>query len=352
MSVTQSDRPAVDAAWEDAFAEICDRHRGRLIRWLTSIFGARDAEDIAQEALVRLFLRPGLLDPAGDPWPWLSVVARNVGRDMVKHNALSSAVDHLTLADLPDERHVWDEVLARDDAERLVRALRALRPRDRALIRLRDVQDLPMAEVAALLGVTENAARQQLFRARRRLAESFTKLGGDRLGLFPSLGLRVREAFRRNANVLESLGLTSPAIAAVLPCLVCAVAIAGGALFPGATPASATAAGHRPPGAEREVGHGTGGRAPALGYAAAAPPRRVAERDAPPAHRPVIDEHRDLGPAGFDAMVTSVTAARAGRPDGVSVWVDLPVWGRFRIDEDSWQTGDHGVVCDVGVYCN
>jgi RNA polymerase sigma-70 factor (ECF subfamily) len=350
MSVTESEQAPGGAAWDEAFAEICDRHRGRLIRWLTAIFGARDAEDIAQEALVRLFLRPGLLDPAGDAWPWLAVVARNVGRDMAKRNALSSAVDHLTLAEMPDERAVWDEVRARDDAERLVHALRVLKPRDRALIRLRDVQDIPMNEVAARIGVTENAARQQLFRARRRLAEAYTRLGGDRrLGLFPAFGVRVREAFRRHANAVEPLGLSSPALfSALLPCLACAAAIVGGVLFPGGPGGGARALGRDLGGGgaafERDVGHGTGGRALADGGPAL--PNRPGAAGPRAGRDPVVDMHKHVGPVTIDETWFDPLDPQSGPSDADGIWVELPVLGR------TGTTGDHDPSDERGPVCN
>lgn len=350
MSVTESDRSPLDAEWEAAFAEICDRHRGRLIRWLSSIFGPRDAEDIAQEALVRLFLRPGLLDPAGDAWPWLAVVARNVGRDMAKRNALSSAVDHLTLAELPDERAVWDQVLARDDAERLVHALRALKPRDRALIRLRDVQDVPMNEVAARLGVSENAARQQLFRARRRLADAYTKLGGDRaLGLLPALGVRAREAFRRYGHALEPLFLSSPAaLGALLPCLVCAAGVLGGVLFPTGPRTGELALAGRGRGAalERDLGHGTGGRTLPFG-AGLARPGAAKPAPPPPPGDPIVDVHRNVGPASVDGTVHQTGLdPHEGPTDENGVWVDLPILGRTGTGGEAHSTG-RGPVCEL-----
>ncbi|MDQ1712658.1 MAG: polymerase sigma-70 factor, subfamily [Frankiaceae bacterium] len=349
MSVTESDRSSLDTEWDAAFAQICDRHRGRLIRWLSAIFGPRDAEDIAQEALVRLFLRPGLLDPAGDPWPWLAVVARNVGRDMAKRNALSAAVDHLTLAEVPDECAVWDQVLARDDAERLVRALRALKPRDRALIRLRDVEDIPMNEVAGRLGVSENAARQQLFRARRRLAEAYTRLGGDRrLGLFPALGIRAREAFRRHTHALEPLWLSSPAVfAALLPCLVCAAGVIGGVLFPyGARGGGLALAGRGSTVLERDIGHGTGGRA--LPGGGDPSPGRPGTALPPHPGDPIVDVHRTVGPVAIDQTVPhSPLDPKEGDTINGGVWVDLPILGPTGVGAHGTSGGGRGPLCEL-----
>ena len=234
--------PPDPSRWGEAFTEIYDTHRGRLVRWLTVTFGARDAEDIAQETLSRLFARPGLLAEGADAWPWLSVVARNVGRDLARHNAFSAAVDATTLDQLPADTTVHDEVVRRDDAERLHRALRRLSPRDRMLVVLRDVDEVPVGDIAAQLGLNDNAARQQLFRARRRLATVFTELGGHRRagGLVAPFGLRVREVARKYARVAETLG---PGATSVLASAAPAVAVAvSGTLFLGTGGAARDAA--------------------------------------------------------------------------------------------------------------
>lgn len=247
MSVTE-ERPR---GWPATFSAICDTHRGRLVRWLAAMFGPHDAEDIAQEALVRLYARPTLLADDADPWPWLAVVARNVGRDLARHNAYARAVDAHELAELPCAGRVCEEVAARDDADRLARALRTLSPHDRALIRLRDLQDVPVVEIAARLGASDNAVRQQLFRARRRLQQAYLALGGERIGLLALLGLRLREFLRRHFPVLDSAGQASSAALGTLgpAAVVLAVGVVLGAVpnvraphHHAATPPAATTA--------------------------------------------------------------------------------------------------------------
>jgi RNA polymerase sigma-70 factor (ECF subfamily) len=222
------ERPEVPSAeWRETFADICDRHRSRLVRWLSAIFGARDAEDIAQETLTRLCERPDLLETGRDPWPWLAVVSRNVGRDLARRNARSLAVDATVLADVADPVVVADQVVARDEGARLAEALRGLSTRERAVIKMRDFQGMAMTDIADMLGATENAVRQQLYRARRRLADAYLDLGGDRQPGFVTLvGLRVRELARRLNPYADTAGGAATA-AAVLAAPALAAAVAG-----------------------------------------------------------------------------------------------------------------------------
>jgi RNA polymerase sigma factor (sigma-70 family) len=277
------------AEWHDTFAALCERHRPRLVRWLTAIFGPRDAEDIAQETFARLYARPGLVTEDADAWPWLSVVARNVGRDLARHNAWSTAVDTQSFAAVPDDAVLLDEVVLRDEGARLAGALRRLTPRERTVIRLRDLEDRPVADIAALLGISENAVRQQLFRARRRLATVYVELGGDsRFGaLVAAVGVRLRELARRYVPFADTGA--APAAAAVLALLPGLAGAFGGALAhqgPGlgsagaGVRAAATVLGAPGDARDADPPHGTGGLLPAL----AAPPGGPAAVPGRPAH--------------------------------------------------------------------
>jgi RNA polymerase sigma-70 factor (ECF subfamily) len=346
MSVT--DQATVSPEWGEAFTAICDTHRGRLVRWLTAIFGPHDAEDIAQEALARLYTRPGLLDERADAWPWLSVVARNVGRDIARHNAFATAVDSDYLADLPGESRVWDQVSARDDAERLAHALRRLNPQDRALIRLRDMQGHSVADIAAQIGANENTVRQQLFRARRKLASTYVALGGDRrAGLVALLDLRFREFIRKYvpAPVADLISAASATVLAALPTA---------AVAAGASAIAVTLAAHGPhqPAALpapaltlAEPGHGIGTRRPAA--APAAPRRPAAHR---PARRPIVDEEHDYGPAHVAVVVTrSPLGHDGGTTDWGGIWVDAPVLGRTGFWWEGHKDEGYGALCHTDV---
>lgn len=338
MTVARVEPEGPGPRWGGAeFAAICDSHRDRLVRWLTAIFGPRDAEDIAQEAFVRLYERPGMLDEDADAWPWLAVVARNVGRDMARHNAFSLAVDAETLDRLPDSARVHEQVVARDDAERLRLALRAITPRDRALITLRDVQGVSVGDIAERLGMNDNAVRQQLFRARKRLASAYTDLGGDRrAGLLAGLGVRWREFVRKHGHVLDAFGPTmsqvlaqaGPAIAAIVAGVL--VIVTGG---PDGTPAAAASPVRPSSAVAQDPREGTRGP-----RTLTAPGGGVATRTAPSDPDPPLFEYeKEVGPASVRTTVHKLPFG-SGRHDATHVRVDdVPVVGYVELT--SHETG-------------
>jgi RNA polymerase sigma-70 factor (ECF subfamily) len=352
VSVTQPDLPAHQPSeWAEAFTKICDRHRGRLIRWLTAIFGARDAEDIAQEALARLYVRPELLDPDADAWPWLSVVARNVGRDLLRHNAQSTTVEHDVLDGMPGcdavRDSVCDQVVAREDAVRLSTALRSLSPRERQVIRLRDFDGVSISVIADLTDSNENAVRQLLFRARRRLGSVYLELGGERrLGLSALLGLKVREAYRRHTAALDVLtGSSATMFAAVLPALAIVVGGTAGLLLPpafggGSTRTAAYALG------DDALRHGLAGRDGRPLYAVPSGERVPAHHAAPPATRPGIRARPSIGPVSADLSVSPNPFSKDGGRDFEDhVKIVLPNGTEVRLDGYQDKHPGYGLVC-------
>ncbi len=213
------------------------RYNPCLIGYAARVFGGTDAEDIAQETMARTFVHFGDLDPARDPWPWLCVVARRVGMDIARLRARTVAVDDSRLAELPaaDGETPADRALANDDRRALRRALAELSPNDRRVLRLREFDDLSSSDMAVLLDCSETAVRQQLFRARRRLAERFRALSP--LSALPPM-LLARSAQRRMSRLANKLaGSTGSVTAGGLA--MSAVVVVGGGLsigLAGATP--------------------------------------------------------------------------------------------------------------------
>lgn len=61
-------------------------------------------------------------------------------------------------------------------------ALELLEPEDREIVRLRDYDQLPFGEIAAQLGLTEDAARMRHKRAMPKLARTLERLSSGRIG--------------------------------------------------------------------------------------------------------------------------------------------------------------------------
>lgn len=172
----------VAADFDEFFAAYADRLRGYVRRWLD----VTDADDVAQETLSCAFVRWEQLDPGRDPWPWLSVVARNAAFDLLRSRRPCAELDDRLLHPIPEQ---WTSVpeegaLRRERDCLLQRAFGQLPERQREVLQLRAVAGLGIAEIAAMFGLNNNAARQQLYRARQSLAAAYRAAGGT----FPAVG--------------------------------------------------------------------------------------------------------------------------------------------------------------------
>ncbi len=118
-----------------------------------------DAEECAQEACARAFARWTKVTRVGDATPWVVRVSANIALDRwrrAQHAARSEGAPRR-----PPDRAIADGVADRVD---LHRALSALPRRQRQVVLLRYVADLPEAAVADLLGVSAGAIKQHAAR--------------------------------------------------------------------------------------------------------------------------------------------------------------------------------------------
>ena len=146
-----------------SFEEFFDAEQLRLHQVLFAIIGSRpEAEDIAQDAFLRVWERWGRVSQMDDPVGYLHRTAINLFRDHRRRLvlALKRAV---RLSPPPDEYHVVEA--------RLVAAsvLGSLTPRQRAALVLTEALGYSAEEAGELLGIKGSTVRALLFQARTAL---------------------------------------------------------------------------------------------------------------------------------------------------------------------------------------
>ena len=146
-----------------------------LARWL--LRGRTDAEDVAQEALLRAcrFFR-GF--HGGDARAWLLQIVRNTCYTWLEKNRpmeLSMEFDeelHLQTCATPETL-----AIASDDRKRLILALETLPPRFREVLVLRELEGCSYKEIAAITSIPIGTVMSSLSRARRQLYSALTNSG-------------------------------------------------------------------------------------------------------------------------------------------------------------------------------
>ncbi len=150
------------------------------------------ADDLVQETYLRAWRHWETFRTGSEARAWLFTIARNVWHRSGARNARLVAVDDEVLQSLVDEDYPIsasaDESAAlaqMDLAPAIAAAIHELPEPFREVVALVDLQDIPYAQAAAILGVPIGTVRSRLFRARRMLQQALLVYAHD-AGLVPS----------------------------------------------------------------------------------------------------------------------------------------------------------------------
>lgn len=157
-----------------AFDEVYEAYRPRLFSFLARLGCRRDlAEDLSEEVWVRLVTHARRLAPDTHLLAWLFTVARN----LYWSHCRSRRVEEAHSAELASlwtvaVRHPspFEDAVATEFERQVERALASLPPRSREVLLLTAEEGLTPGEAATVCGVTPEALRQRLSRARALLA--------------------------------------------------------------------------------------------------------------------------------------------------------------------------------------
>lgn len=153
-------------SWDwDALSTTCLRETRRLLRC------EQDAEEAAQDALLRAWRgRAHQRQAGGEVW-WVRQIARNEAlRKLARTRDLYTEAPVEALDGVPTGQDVSQLAEIID----LRKAISELAPRDAALLWLRYEQDLTQPRLARLAGMPEGTVKIRLHRIRGRLRERLT----------------------------------------------------------------------------------------------------------------------------------------------------------------------------------
>ena len=157
-----------------AFDAIHAEFNGRLFNFLARLSRRRDiAEDLLDETWLRFVDRAHKLKPDTRLGPFLFTVARNLYVSYCRSRMLEDAqtADVIGLWPLGTPRpSPFESTVANETGRRIEGALAALPAAHREALLLTAVEGMKPAEAAAVCGITPEAMRQRLSRARAAIA--------------------------------------------------------------------------------------------------------------------------------------------------------------------------------------
>ena len=160
-----------DSAGFDAFYAATQRRVQHQMYAMTS--NLADAQELTQEAYARAWQRWSTVETYDDPEAWVRTVALN----SVRHGWRHASVVRRYQAKVPGPQgpvEVGPEHVA------IVRALEEVDADQREVVVLHYLADLPVADIAAQLGIPQGTVKSRLSRARDRLAGLLDDTGDDR----------------------------------------------------------------------------------------------------------------------------------------------------------------------------
>jgi RNA polymerase sigma factor (sigma-70 family) len=159
-----------------AFDAVHEAFHGRLFTFLLRLCRRRDvAEDLLEETWLRLVTHARRLRPDTRLAPWLFTVARHLHVSYVRSRVLEDGAIAGMIALWPfsvERSSPFEAAAANDLQRRIERALASMPHASREVLLLVAVAGLDQADAADVCGITPEALRQRLSRARASLARA------------------------------------------------------------------------------------------------------------------------------------------------------------------------------------
>lgn len=186
---------------QSAWSSLIKRHQDRLFSICLRMVRDRDlATDLTQDSFIKIMQGVESFDGRSKLTTWMIRVTMNVclsklrSEKLRRHASLDSIAGGAGAGALGSGRtadgrnlggagelDAGSNVQAREERERLLRALAELDPEQRAILILCDCRGLPYEQIAEVLGVAVGTVKSRVFRARTALRDAVEGL--ERKGL-------------------------------------------------------------------------------------------------------------------------------------------------------------------------
>lgn len=169
---------------ERAFGELFRRYAPNALGIATRVLGDRVlAEEVVQEVFVSLWKRAGQYDGGrGTVRSWLLAQAHHRAVDVVRREEAERRRTTSTFAQaapVPDAEDVIEDAWLADRRRRVLAALPALPPEQRAVLEKTYYDGLTQAQAAEALGVPLGTVKSRTVAAMKRLRDTLGHRGGE-----------------------------------------------------------------------------------------------------------------------------------------------------------------------------
>jgi len=167
---------------DSSFELLLRKYRTPVVNFLyRMVRDAAAAEDLAQEVFLRVYRARGQYLPKARFTTWMFRIATNLALNALRdgrYHQMEVSIDQPAVAyssdgesnqpgpEIPDRQASIElELIRRDRADRIRRAVESLPEKQRAAVLLHKYQEMDYDQIARILGCSESALKSLLFRA-------------------------------------------------------------------------------------------------------------------------------------------------------------------------------------------
>lgn len=183
-AMTKQIRERTEEACRD-FEELLDRYEAKIFNAIYRLVGDyEEARDLTQETFIQAFKALPTFRGESQIYTWLYRIAVNRSKNRLKqmqrwNQVVSDSLDQPALTEegevareVPDWTHSPERVLERQELQQIVQREISQLPQDfKEVVVLRDLQGLSYKEMTEVIGISLEAVKSRLFRARALLRE-------------------------------------------------------------------------------------------------------------------------------------------------------------------------------------
>lgn len=162
----------------DRFAELVRRKTGKVYGLCYRVIGnPEDAKDIAQLAFIKVWENLEKYDPQYTFDTWLYRIVTNVAIDFIRSRQSRDTAVQSSLRLVKTSTDAEQTVsMQRKEVERVFEDVSSvLSEKQKVIFVMKEMDDLPSAEISRILGCKESTVRNHLFNARKLMQEQLRR---------------------------------------------------------------------------------------------------------------------------------------------------------------------------------
>lgn len=154
-----------------SFDLLYEKYKNMALRTAYLITGnLSDSEDVVQDTFVKVWLHCRELKKEGGFQAWMmQILVRTAYKSCKKKSRELPDEEILQKADKGRGNSFVEDVIEREEAERIAGAVRSLPIKQRTVVALYYYQECSVSEIATMLGVMEGTVKSRLYTARKQL---------------------------------------------------------------------------------------------------------------------------------------------------------------------------------------